>query len=119
MRRTQGQQNYQSGLWAEYLAAMLLWLKGYRLIKSRYKTRYGEIDLIVKKRDRLIFVEVKKRQSLLKAGEAVSPQSRERIKRTAQDFMHKHSQYHHCFLQFDVILVAHGVYPSHIKQAWI
>ena len=38
--------------------------QGYRLVERNYRTRRGEIDLIVRKRDTLVFVEVKLRRSL-------------------------------------------------------
>ena len=37
---------YQQGLIAEELAANYLQGKGYTILKRRYKTKYGEIDLI-------------------------------------------------------------------------
>ena len=50
------------GLEGEALALDYLCTKGYRHLQSRYKTRWGEIDLIMQDGDTLVFVEVKYRQ---------------------------------------------------------
>jgi putative endonuclease len=41
------------------LALRYLTRRGYRLVERNYRTRHGVIDLIVRKRDTLVFVEVK------------------------------------------------------------
>jgi len=43
---------------SEYLAAAFLMLKGYRIVALRYRTRLGEIDIIARKGDLAVFVEV-------------------------------------------------------------
>ena len=48
--------NYQIGLNAEIITSNYLKNKGYSILKHRYKTIYGEIDLIASKDDLLIFV---------------------------------------------------------------
>lgn len=48
---------YRHGLLAETIAALLLRLKGHRIIARRYKTPVGEIDLVALKGKRLAFVE--------------------------------------------------------------
>ena len=59
---------YRHGLFAETVAALLLQLKGHRIVAQRYKTPVGEIDLVALKGKRLAFVEVKRRKSLDDAG---------------------------------------------------
>jgi Uncharacterised protein family UPF0102 len=53
---------YRRGLFAESIAALLLRLKGHRIIARRYKTPVGEIDLVALKGKRLAFVKVKQRE---------------------------------------------------------
>lgn len=48
----------------EEYAASFLQKKGYHIIHQNLYTRYGEIDIVVYKNKRLIFVEVKSRKSL-------------------------------------------------------
>src|SRR5690348_10908885 len=54
---------YRSGLFAETLTALLLRLRGYRIVAQRYKTPVGEIDLVALKGKRLAFIEVKRRRT--------------------------------------------------------
>lgn len=56
---------------SEYLAALYLMAKGYRILAIRYRTRLGEVDLIARKRDLVIFVEVKARIGEREAIDAV------------------------------------------------
>ncbi|OGM26735.1 hypothetical protein A3D00_04765 [Candidatus Woesebacteria bacterium RIFCSPHIGHO2_02_FULL_38_9] len=51
--------NYQSGKNGEEIARTYLIKKGYKHIESNFRTRFGEIDLIFSKDNKLIFVEVK------------------------------------------------------------
>ena len=47
------------GRQAEQLVSWYLWLKGWTPLATRYRCAYGEIDLIMGKSGRLLFVEVK------------------------------------------------------------
>jgi putative endonuclease len=49
----------RTGLRAEALAALVLVLKGYRIVARRYAAAGGEIDLIARRGDTVAFVEVK------------------------------------------------------------
>lgn len=73
------------GAWGEALAAEYLKKKRYQLVASSYRCRFGEIDLIVKNRHFLVFVEVKLRKSpeFALAREFVDGRKQERIKKTA------------------------------------
>ena len=51
-----------SGAWGEDLALRYLTHRGYTLVERNYRTRYGEIDLILREGDTLVFVEVKLRR---------------------------------------------------------
>lgn len=74
-----------SGAWGEALAARYLQKRRYRLLASGYRSRFGEIDLIVANRRFLVFVEVKLRKSddFAQALESVDRYKQERIKKTA------------------------------------
>lgn len=58
------QKAYRRGHSAERLAAVALMLKGYRIIGRRYRTKLGEIDLIARRGDIVLMVEVKARPTL-------------------------------------------------------
>jgi putative endonuclease len=56
---------YRRGHRGEWLAALALMLKGYRILARRHRTKLGEIDLIARRGDLVLFVEVKARRTLI------------------------------------------------------
>ena len=81
---------YQKGLWAEAVAVWFLRVKGYRILAQRYKTPMGEADIIAKKRNTLVCVEVKFRAAQDQALEAVNPTAQKRIT-AAADIYRSHA----------------------------
>ena len=77
------------GAWGESLAAEYLRKKKYALVAMNYKTRYGEIDLIVCNRKFLVFVEVKLRKSdsFAAAADFVDSRKQNRLRLTAQMYL--------------------------------
>jgi putative endonuclease len=78
--------SYRTGVWAEIKAAIYLICCGYRILKWRYKTPVGEIDLIARRGRILAFVEVKARRTQEGGLDAVSMTSWQRIARAAERF---------------------------------
>ncbi len=96
------------GRQAEILVAMRLRLKGWHKIAARYRNSYGEIDLIMGKSQRLLFVEVKYTTSLSDdALETVLPQPRQqqRIVNAAKGFLAEYPKHQNDEMQFVVALV--------------
>ena len=81
--------NNLSGAWGEALAAEYLRKKRYQIVAAGYRSRFGEIDLIVKNRKYLVFVEVKTRKSSDFAGarEYVDRKKQDRIRITASMYL--------------------------------
>lgn len=81
--------NNLAGAWGEALAAEYLRKKRYTLVASGYRCRYGEIDLIVRNKQFLVFVEVKLRKNahFAAAAEYVDRRKQERIKTTASLYL--------------------------------
>ena len=77
------------GAWGEALAADYLRKKRYEVIAAGYRSRFGEIDLIVKDRRFLVFVEVKLRKSadFAKAMEYVDQRKQDKIRITASMYL--------------------------------
>ena len=77
--------NNLSGAWGEALAAEYLRKKRYTLVAAGYHCKFGEIDLIVKDRKHLVFVEVKLRKSpkFAQALEYVDRRKQDRLRITA------------------------------------
>lgn len=57
----QSDHNREIGRKGEYLARLFLEEKGFHFIRSNYRTKRGEIDLIMQENDEIVFVEVKTR----------------------------------------------------------
>lgn len=81
--------NKLSGAWGEALAAEYLRKKRYSIVAAGYQCRFGEIDLIVKDRKYLVFVEVKlrKRGEFARAMEYVDRRKQDRIRVTASMYL--------------------------------
>lgn len=56
--------NRETGRLAENLAATALIKKGYLILQTNFRTRYGEIDIIASDKDTFVFVEVKAKKGL-------------------------------------------------------
>ena len=81
--------NNLSGAWGEALAAEYLRKKRYRLVAANYRSRFGEIDLIVENKKFLVFVEVKLRKSggFAQAFEYVDRHKQDRLRTTASVYL--------------------------------
>jgi putative endonuclease len=109
---------YRAGLAAETVAAWLLRLKGFRVLTRRFGTAVGEIDLIARRGDLLVFVEVKRRSDLASAKEAILPRQRQRIARAAELYLRRQSGPAPARCRFDVVAVAPWRWPLHLPDAW-
>jgi putative endonuclease len=117
-RQKSGKDSYRRGLWAEFLCWMTLWLCGYSVLARRYRTPMGEIDMIARHGDTLVFVEVKARPTYTEASEAIRPAQRDRLKRAAACYLSQHPKYNGLTLRFDALLVCPKALPWHIVSAW-
>lgn len=106
------------GRWAETLAALYLQAQFFRVVARRVKTPVGEIDLIVRRGDLTVFVEVKARAR--KADEAAAYESvnQARIVRAAEYFLAKNSHVAVTNMRFDVIFLAPWTWPRHVRDAF-
>jgi putative endonuclease len=109
---------FRTGLSAEARAAAYLMLKGYRILAKRFRTPYGEIDIVARRRHLLVFAEVKARASLDEAAYAVTPRQQKRIIEAAQAWLMTHPEHADFELRFDAILIAPGHLPRHLLAAF-
>lgn len=109
---------FRTGLSAEACAAAYLMAKGYRVLAKRFRTRYGEIDLVARRRNLLVFVEVKARASLDDAAYAVTPRQQRRIIDAAQAWLMAHPEHAELELRFDAMLIAPRRLPRHLLGAF-
>ena len=109
---------FRTGLSAETRAAAYLMAKGYRILAKRFRTPYGEIDLVARKRNLLVFVEVKARGSLDEAAYAVTPRQQQRIINAAQAWLMAHPEHAEFDMRFDAMLIAPKRLPRHLLAAF-
>jgi len=109
---------FRLGLSAESRAAMFLIAKGYRIVARRWKTPFGETDIVARRRRALVFVEVKARDRADEAAEAVTERTKRRIVAAAELWFAHHPDDIERDIRFDVMLVAPGRMPQHIANAF-
>jgi putative endonuclease len=109
---------FQRSLSAESRAALFLIAKAYRILERRWKTPFGEIDIVARRRGVVVFVEVKARGSIDEAVEAVTDRTKRRVIGAAELWLAHHPQYANGGVRFDVIVVAPGKMPRHIVNAF-
>jgi len=80
------------GLFGEALACQALEQRGYVILDRRYRTKHGEIDIIARHGDCLVFVEVKARQdgSFGDPEEAVTLRKQQQMVWMATDYLARH-----------------------------
>ncbi|MCT8990088.1 YraN family protein [Chelativorans sp. SCAU2101] len=109
---------YRKGYRGEWLAALALMLKGYRIVARRFRTPLGEIDLIAKRGNLVAIVEVKARPTLEEAMEAVSPFAQRRIDAAADLWLARRPDYARLSLRYDLVAILPGRWPVHVKNIY-
>lgn len=107
---------YWIGLKGEWRAARYLKKQGLRIEGRRYRARHGEIDLIARDGDTLVFVEVKTRQNgrMGEGAQAVTKDKRTHLRAAARQYLQSHPASQ---VRFDVIeITASGL--RHMENAF-
>jgi len=107
---------YQRGLWAEYVALWWLRLKGYRLLKRRFRCPFGEIDLILRFQDSVVAVEVKQRGTYQKGIEVLNLVTLQRMQKSLCFFLTQQGQTVSLNLRCDAVIVSKWKMPLHIQN---
>jgi putative endonuclease len=91
----------------EELAVQYLKKKGYKIIERNYRCQGGEIDLIARERDTLVFVEIKARSSLDFGlpQDAVDRFKQKKICQVATAYLAEHRLTEDITMRFDVVAV--------------
>lgn len=100
-----GRLSLRIGAGAEGQAARFLRARGLRLRERNYRTRRGEIDLIMEDRDTLVFVEVRRRADLRYGGgaESIGAGKRRRLIAAASQYYQRLGR--DCPCRFDVVAI--------------
>jgi len=117
-KKTTRKKAWQFGHLGESIAAWTLRLKGYSILATRFKTPVGEVDLVARKGQLLVFVEVKTRRRQGMKEQLISSKQQRRIGRAASAFVQKHPETSGFAMRFDFILVRPWRMPLHIQNAW-
>ena len=103
---------------AETRAALLLRLKGYRILGRRIRTPVGEIDLLARRGGLLAVVEVKARVRGADALEALTLRQRERLERASEWLVSRRPEWAGLDRRFDMVTLGASGWPRHLPDAW-
>lgn len=103
---------------SEYIAALFLMFKGYRIVALRHRTKLGEIDIIARKRHLVIFVEVKARRSELAAVDAVGFAAQKRLRAASDLWLAGRRDAVLLSQRYDIVAVLPGRWPRHFQDAF-
>ncbi|MEM0986675.1 MAG: YraN family protein [Pseudomonadota bacterium] len=117
-RKSKRQKAERTGRRSEQIASFMLRLKGYTILETRLKTHKGEIDIVARRKDLLVFVEVKARPTVETAILAVTPQARRRIEAAAHLWASRIDPAGQLGRRFDLVAVCPRQWPTHVRDAW-
>lgn len=106
------------GRWSEWLAVAYLILKGYRIAALRHRTPLGEIDIVARKGELAVFIEVKARRDERAGVDAVSAASHRRIRAAADLWVGDQPDYARLSQRFDIIVILPRRWPRHFPDAF-
>ena len=109
---------FRRGHVSEYLAALYLLAKGYRIRAIRYRTKLGEIDIIARRGDLVVCVEVKARRDVGSAVFAVTGTAQHRIRAASDIWLSRQPDAHRLSLRYDIVAVLPWRLPKHFTDAF-
>lgn len=105
VRHHRGRAAFHAGLAAENRIAQDYERRGFAIARRRWRGKGGEIDLIVRDGNGLIFVEVKQSRDFDRAAESLSIRQMQRIYASAEEFLGSEPAGSLTDVRFDVALV--------------
>ena len=111
--------NKVQGRIGEIDAVEFLKKKGYKVLETNYTNKLGEIDIIAKDKNVIVFVEVKRRSTLMygRPIEAVNFYKQQKIKKVAEFYLMKNNMID-VDVRFDVIEIL-DKQIEHIENAFM
>jgi putative endonuclease len=110
---------HPDGKAGEDAAVRYLEEKGYEILERNFRSKSGEVDVIAKSGEIVVFIEVKAWSTLgIEALEqGINGKKQRRIIETAKFFLFLHREYRYMAVRFDVIFAAHqGI--THLESAF-
>ncbi len=95
------------GKWGEELAREYFQKRGYEIVEQNWQKRSGEIDLIARKDEEIVFVEVKTRTTPFGGygEEAVNKSKKQKIKKTLDRFLRENMEYQQYRPRVDILVI--------------
>ncbi len=112
------QDAYRFGLAAETACVWWLRARGYRVLARRFNARVGEIDIVARRGQLLVMVEVKARRGGDISLAVPTPRQRRRIARAAEAFLARSPRLADCDIRFDLMVARPWRLPRHLRDAW-
>ena len=113
-RRADSHRRIDEGAIAESLAVDFLAARGLAIVARNFRTRLGEIDVIARERETLVFVEVRKRRSDAYGGAAASITGAKRARLIAAAKAYLATLHREPLCRFDAVLID-GAKPPGIE----
>ena len=106
--------SHSYGLAAEKIALNYLVKLGFQPLAQRYKTKYGELDLIAIKNQDVLFLEVKARKKSYALAEIITSKQIKRNYQAAEIFLSENPQYMQYNCRFDLLVILDKMIAEHL-----
>ena len=108
----------EQGEYTENLACQYLEQKGFKLIEKNFNCKVGEIDLIMRDDDSLVFVEVRYRKSnhFGSAAESITANKQSKLIKTASLYLQRHDKLNKYPARFDVVSITGPIKSENIEN---
>lgn len=113
----QKKSTYQYGVKAEDIVSMFYKSRGFEELNRRYKTPYGEIDIILKKEQLIVFAEVKARSKRTAASDVITVKQVRRSVDAASVYIATLDNID-CDFRFDLVILEGDSIARVIENAW-
>ncbi len=110
-----GGRSRRTGRASEWVAALYLMAKGYRILGFRLKTRAGEIDILARRGSVLAVVEVKRRSTLDAALTALTSNQHARLLAAGRSVARGRRGLATLSLRIDTVALAPRRFPRHVR----
>lgn len=97
---------------------MWLRLRGWRILNLSYAAQGGEIDIVARRGELVIFVEVKARKTRDGALVAIDGPKVQRISKAARHWLARHRAHQACNFRGDAVLLVPWRLPEHVPGAF-
>lgn len=110
----------QKGDQGEQQARQLLEKNGLQLVTQNFRCKVGEIDLVMRDRESLVFVEVRVRKNnhFGSASDSITPRKQQRIIHAAQFFLQTHREWSQAPCRFDTVTITGNAAPEWCRDAF-